>query len=122
MTAPGVGLDLVAVSRFAAVLARRPRLADRLFTVTELIEAGGRTERLAARFAAKEAVLKALGVGLGAGRWHDLEVRRTPSGAPLLTVAGRFAVLAAEAGFTHFDVSLSHDGDVAGAVVIGRGA
>ena len=62
----GVGIDAVDVDRFAVVVARRPRLVERLFTDRERSEAGGSAARLAARFAAKEAVMKVLGVGLGA--------------------------------------------------------
>jgi holo-[acyl-carrier protein] synthase len=119
MTIPGVGLDLVAVPRFAAVLARRPRLLNRLFTEGELADAAGDPTRLAARFAAKEACFKALGVGLGAGKFTDVETRRT-SGAPTLTVSGSIAELAKAAAVQSWSVSLSHDGGMAGAVVLAR--
>jgi holo-[acyl-carrier protein] synthase len=120
MTIPGVGLDLVAITRFATVLERRPRVGARLFTAVELADTAGNATRLAARFAAKEACLKALGVGLGAGSFHDVEVGRASGGAPTLTVRGTLAALAHEAGVTSWAVSLSHDGDVAGAIVLAR--
>ena len=74
----GLGIDAVDVDRFAEVLARQPRMAGRLFTDDERIVDA--TPRLAARFAVKEAVMKALGVGLGAFGWHDVETVRTAIG------------------------------------------
>ena len=117
-----VGFDLVDVARFERVLARRSGLSQRLFTARELDQAKGptaaaRASRLAARFAAKEAVMKALGVGLGAVRFHDIEVRRLASGQPELNLTGAAARLAAERGATSWLVSLSHTATNAGAVV-----
>ena len=116
----GVGLDLVDIERFRAVLARQPALRERLFTGGELAlagPAGTRCPALAVRFAAKEAVMKALGVGLGAFGFHDVEVLRLDSGAPELRVTGAAAVLAAERGVTGWQISLSHSVTTAGAVV-----
>ena len=96
----GIGVDAVDVARFRGVLERRPAVAARLFTEAERSYAESGTDpgsRLAARFAAKEAVLKALGVGIGAAGFHDVEVVRDPSGAPRLSLAGRAATLAATA-------------------------
>lgn len=107
----GVGVDAVEVERFRRVLARRPRLAQRLFTEAELAYASRRrdpAEPLAARFAAKEAVLKAMGVGLGAARLAEIEVTRAPGGAPALRLAGRAAALAAERGVRRWHLSLTH--------------
>ncbi len=81
----GIGTDLVEVERFRRALARTPRLAERVFTDVERADAGRRrdpTEMLAARFAAKEAVMKALGVGLGRFPLHDVEVVKASSGPP----------------------------------------
>ena len=90
----GLGIDLVDVERFRRALARRPGLIDRLFTSGEREYAERRddpTERYAVRFAAKEAALKSLGVGIGAADWHDIEVSRNDDGRPSLQVTGRFA-------------------------------
>src|ERR687891_148860 len=97
----GVGGDAVEGDRFRRLLARRPRLAGRLFTEEELAFAARRrdpAQPLAARFAAKEAVLKALGVGLGSARLAEIEVTRAAGGAPALQLGGRAAALAAERG------------------------
>lgn len=102
----GIGTDVCLVSRLEQALRRTPALAARLFTDAE---AGLPPASLAARFAAKEAVAKALGRPPGA-RWRDAEVRRRPDGAPDLHVAG----------YEHltWHVSLAHDGDLATAFVI----
>jgi holo-[acyl-carrier protein] synthase len=121
----GLGVDAVEVARFRALLGRRPGLAARLFTDVERADAGGGTAdpapRLAARFAAKEAAFKALGVGLGAARFREVEVRRLPSGAPQLGLSGRAAALAAQAGVEGLLVSLTHTAHEAVAVVVALG-
>ncbi len=111
----GVGVDLVDVDRFQASLLRTPGLAVRLFTPAE--RAAGRAERLAARFAAKEAVAKALGAPTGL-RWQDAEIETSEDGAPHLVLHGSVAAAAAQRGATSWHVSLSHDGGMAMAVVI----
>jgi holo-[acyl-carrier protein] synthase len=116
-----IGLDTVDVARFREVLARRPRLLERVFTKAEQDECGKRADPvpgLAARFAAKEATMKALGVGLGGFALRDVQVVRSPSGAPLLTTTGRASELAAAAGIDQLLVSLTHSGLVASAVVV----
>ncbi len=111
----GLGVDAVDVERFGRVLSRQPRMRDRLFTEDErAIEAA---PRLAARFAVKEAVMKAMGVGLGAVGWHEVETRRTESGAPELILRGQAASLAEEQGITRWMVSLTHTDTTAVAVV-----
>jgi len=117
----GLGVDLVDVARFARVLARRPKLADRLFTSGESTYAGtlaNPAPSLAARFAAKEAVMKALGVGLGAFSFRDVEVQRQPTGAPSLVLSGRAARLASERHIRSWVVSLTHTSTTAAAVVL----
>jgi holo-[acyl-carrier protein] synthase len=116
----GVGLDLVDIERFRDVLTRQPAMRTRLFTADELALADERRDpipTLAARFAAKEAVMKALGVGLGAFSFHEVEVLRLDSGAPDLRVSGGAATLAAGRGVTAWHLSLSHSVTTAGAVV-----
>jgi holo-[acyl-carrier protein] synthase len=116
----GVGIDVVPVARFAEALTRTPMLAARLFTAAELVTASGEprsAESLAARFAAKEALAKALGAG-GGMAWTDAEVRTDGDGRPSLVVSGTVAERAASVGATHWHVSLSHDGGIASATVI----
>jgi holo-[acyl-carrier protein] synthase len=121
MRVVAVGVDVVDVDRFAAVLSRQPRLYERLFTEAERIDSHGQPERLAARFAMKEAVLKALRVGLGAARWHDIEVVRDVSGAPSVALHGAAASLAEERGINELLVSQSHSDTTATAFVVAQG-
>ena len=119
----GVGIDVVPVERFAASLARTPALRDRLFTVAEQHTPSGAPrsgESLAARFAAKEALAKALGAP-GDLRWHDAEVTVGEHGRPHLEVRGTVAGRAAQLGVSSWHVSLSHDGGIASAVVVAEG-
>ena len=110
----GVGIDVVDIARLGRALDRTPRLAERLFTDGERPLP---TRSLAARFAAKEAVAKALGAP-GGLRWRDAEVLRAASGRPLLAVHGGVAQEARAQGITHWHLSLSHDGGLATAVVV----
>jgi holo-[acyl-carrier protein] synthase len=115
-----VGIDVVLVSRFAAALARTPLLADRLFTEAERFTPAGKPrspESLAARFAAKEAVAKALGAPAGL-HWHDCEIVTDPDGRPWLTVSGTVAAAAAARGVGRWHLSLSHDGGIASAMIV----
>lgn len=117
----GIGVDLVEVDRLRTVLARTPTMVAKLFTDGEQAyahTANDPTERFAARFAAKEAVMKALGVGLGAVDWHDIEVRRTDRGAPELVVTGRARALADEAGVTRWLLTLTHTASMAEAIAV----
>jgi holo-[acyl-carrier protein] synthase len=110
----GVGIDVVDIARFERSLERTPGLRERLFTEVERDLAG---RSLAARFAAKEALAKALGAPRGL-RWTDAEVGRAGDGRPTLRVAGTVADAATERGVTRWHLSLSHDGGVATAIVI----
>ena len=115
----GLGTDVVDLDRFRRALERTPSLHDRLFTPGEQAVGAARrdpTPALAARFAAKEAVMKVLGVGIGAIDWHDAEVVKEESGRPRLVITGRAATLAAEAGITTWHLSVSHSDLVAVAV------
>ncbi len=117
----GLGIDNVDVERFRKVLQRTPRFAERVFTPAELVYAAAQadpTQRLAARFAAKEAVMKALGVGLGAVRLADIEVVRHPSGAPGLALHGGAAALAKQRGVGRWWLSLTHTDLVASAIAV----
>ena len=114
----GLGVDLVDVQRFADSLERTPALADRLFTAAE--REGRSVESLAARFAAKEAIAKALKAP-GNLAWHDAVVTTEPSGRPCLEVSGTVAEAAAALGVTDWQLSLTHDGGLAMAVVIALG-
>ncbi|MFE7568368.1 holo-ACP synthase [Streptomyces sp. NPDC057539] len=119
----GVGIDVAEIDRFGESLRRTPQLADRLFSERELLLPSGERRgvaSLAARFAAKEAVAKALGAPVGL-RWADAEVWVEDSGQPRLRVRGTVAARAAELGVRNWHVSLSHDAGVASAVVIAEG-
>ena len=113
----GVGTDVVDVARLGRALARTPRLAGRLFTAAE---EGLALPSLAARFAAKEAVAKALGSPPGL-RWREAEVLRAEHGRPQLVVRGAVAALAQARGVRSWHLSLSHDGGVAVAFVVAEG-
>lgn len=120
----GIGTDAVDIARFRRVLLRTPGFAARVFTFDELAYANRSndpTERLAARFAAKEATMKALGVGLGACRMTDIEVARDPSGRPHLVLVGRAHALALDHGVARWHLTLTHTALVAFAVVLGQG-
>jgi holo-[acyl-carrier protein] synthase len=125
-TIVGIGVDAVDVVRFRAILARRPGFAARFFTGAEQADARRSpdpTESLAARFAAKEAVMKALGTGLGGFALTDVEVRRgtgrgANAGAPSLVLHGAAAALAAQRGAGRFHLSLTHTAQVAVAFVV----
>jgi holo-[acyl-carrier protein] synthase len=116
MTTRGVGIDAVDVARFARVIARRPRLLTRLFTDQEIADSKGAHERLAARFAAKEALMKALGLGMGSLKFRDIEVRRAATGQPSLVLHGDAARRRGDDTALH--LSLTHTAQVASAIVI----
>lgn len=116
----GVGIDVAEIDRFAAAMDRTPQLAERLFVHDERWLPDGEPRgiaSLAARFAAKEALAKALGAPRGL-RWTDAEVVTADSGRPSLTVRGTVAACADALGVRTWHVSLSHDAGVASAVVI----
>ncbi|MGW7239294.1 holo-ACP synthase [Streptomyces sp. NPDC054804] len=123
MSIIGVGIDVAEIDRFRESLERTPGLAGRLFVERELFLSSGERRgiaSLAARFAAKEALAKALGAPPGL-LWTDAEVVVEDSGRPLLHVKGSVAACAAELGVRSWHVSLSHDAGVASAVVIAEG-
>jgi holo-[acyl-carrier protein] synthase len=110
----GIGVDVVDIARFEQSLTRTPRLAERLFTESERSLP---VASLAARFAAKEALAKALGAPREL-EWHDAEVVSDASGRPSLRVVGTVAAAADRAGVTEWHLSLSHDGGAAVAMVV----
>ena len=114
MAIVGVGIDVVDIERFEESLRRTPGLAARLFTSGEINRPPA---SLAARFAAKEALAKALGAPEGMA-WHDAEVVSEASGRPLLTLRGTVASAAERLGAVHVHLSLSHDAGIASAVVV----
>ena len=122
----GIGVDLVHVPRIRQAIERwQERFLERVFTAEEIAYARRRrdpAEHLAARFAAKEAALKALGTGLSMGvRWREVEVRRARGEPPRLALSGRTAALGAARGVRVFHVSLTHDGEYALAQVLAEG-
>jgi len=110
----GVGIDVCDLGRFSASIERRPGLVSRLFTPAE---AARPIASLAARFAAKEALAKALGAPTGLV-WLDAEVISDSDGRPRFAVRGTVAERARVLGVVNIHVSLSHDGMIASAVVI----
>ncbi|MGH9211037.1 MAG: holo-ACP synthase [Acidimicrobiales bacterium] len=121
----GVGVDLCDVGRLREAMRRTPGMKDRLFTAAEQAHCERRrdpAERYAARFAAKEAVLKALGAGLGACAMRDIEVVSLPSGAPSLRLHDSAGELAAESGVDEWHISLTHTSGLAQATVVALGA
>ncbi|MFC7406551.1 holo-ACP synthase [Georgenia alba] len=113
-----VGIDVCDVERFMSRLERAPRLREKLFTEDErdLPDSS-----LAARFAAKEAVAKALGAPAGL-RWHDCTVHRVLGGPPEVEMRGTVAARARELGITRWHLSISHDAGIASAMVVAEGA
>ena len=122
------GVDLVELDRLQRMIERHgDRALSRVYTPAELVHCRGRVPELAARFAAKEAVSKALGVGLrimarDGINWHDVETLPDAKGKPVLLLRGRAAVRAAELDLTVWSISLSHARDVAVAFVVAIGS
>lgn len=119
----GMGADIAEIDRVEAAITRFGQsFIDRVFTVTEALyceKHKAKFERYAARFAAKEATMKALGTGWRRGvRWRDIEVRNEPSGKPGIHLAGAAAKRAEKLGARHFHLSITHSGNVAFAQVI----
>jgi len=110
----GIGIDLVDIPRFERSIARTPRLIERLFSPAEREL---KPHSLAARYAAKEALIKALG-GSDGVRWTEIEVASEPSGKPVFALSGETASTVAERGITAVHLSLSHDAGLATAYVV----
>ena len=113
------GIDMIEVERIdLAILRHGDRFFLRFFTDQELIDAAGSTPALAARFAAKEAVSKALGTGIGEVGWKEIEIVNGVRREPVLVLHGRARQLAQEQGLRHWTVSLSHTHEHAIAVAV----
>ena len=113
----GIGVDVVDIARFGESLERTPALRQRLFTDDEAVLP---LQSLAARFAAKEALAKALGAPGDLG-WHDAEVVRLESGQPVWELRGSVLARAHDLGVTSSHLTLSHDGGIASAMVVLEG-
>ncbi|MHB1341211.1 MAG: holo-ACP synthase [Coriobacteriia bacterium] len=120
----GLGVDIVEIDRMRTALARHPRMRERIFSAEERAYCDRRNKpeiHYAMRFAAKEAVLKALGRGFSGGiRFTDVEVGRDERGRPVPRLSGRAAEVAAEAGVVemHLSLSFTHANAVASAVAV----
>lgn len=117
MSILGIGVDVVDIARFAETLQRTPRLRQRLFTESEQKRSD---TSLAARFAAKEAMAKALGAPVGM-EWHDAEIETNEAGAPSFVIRGTVQDQADRLGVRTVHVSLSHDAGIASAFVVLEG-
>jgi holo-[acyl-carrier protein] synthase len=116
-----VGVDIVQIHRIQRALKRHPeRFLKRVYTPMEVAVCRGRESELAARFAAKEAVMKALGTGAKGVAWREIEVLPNRRGKPLVYLHGRAKARAEKIELDGVDISLTHDGDLAIAVVAGR--
>ncbi|HSB65819.1 MAG TPA: holo-ACP synthase [Anaerolineales bacterium] len=113
------GVDLIEIDRFTSAYQRyERRFLERIFTTTELAENGENIASLAARFAAKEAVAKAFGTGIGHVTWQDIEICRGLLGEPILHLHGAAECLAAEQHLDTWSISLSHTPNYAVAFVV----
>lgn len=116
------GVDLLEISRLGAAIARHGgRFLARIYTPAEIELCAGQPASLAVRFAAKEAVAKALGTGLGEIAWTEIEILRTENGAPLLYLHGKAGALAQSLGLAEWSLSLSHTREHAIALVVASG-
>jgi holo-[acyl-carrier protein] synthase len=118
MTVLGVGVDLVDIERFSRALERTPALRQRLFGPLDISPEDLGTQSLAARFAAKEAMLKALGGNIPGFSWHDIQVTGERGQQPKLVLSGAVAKRAAHSGVSATHLSLSHDAGMAIAFVV----
>ncbi|MEX0788652.1 MAG: holo-ACP synthase [Anaerolineales bacterium] len=116
------GVDMIEVERIdRAILRHGDRFFDRFYTEGELIDANGQTPALAARFAAKEAVAKALGTGIGDIGWKQIEIVNGPRREPHVRLHGSAEAIASQLGLSHWSISLSHTHKHAVAVAFAYG-
>lgn len=117
------GIDILEICRLDEINpAIRERFITRVYTPEEIAQAKNHTDTLTGLFSAKEAVSKALGTGIGAVHWQDIEILHLPSGQPVVRLHGQAKIVADQLGLTTWSVSISHDRDrvVAMAVAIGE--
>ena len=116
------GVDLVEITRLTELAPPiRRRFRERILTAEEQVELGEAPQHLAAAFAAKEAVSKALGCGIGPISWQDIRLKHLESGEPVIELTGKAAALAAEMVLTQWSISISHSKTHAIAMVIASG-
>lgn len=116
------GIDIIEVSRLDQVNpAIRQRFIARVYTAQEIAQARGRTDALTGLFAAKEAVSKALGTGIGAVHWQDIEILHLPSGQPVVKLHSQAKIVAEQLGLHTWSVSISHDRDKVVALAVALG-
>ncbi|MEO8456207.1 MAG: holo-ACP synthase [Chloroflexota bacterium] len=119
-TVSAVGVDIIEIDRIQATLAQYgDRFLGRVYTKLEVAACRGRVNELAVRFAAKEAVMKALGTGARGVAWREIEVLPNHRGKPLVYLHGRAAERAEKISLTAIDISLSHSNNLAIAMVVG---
>ena len=116
-----LGIDIIEIDRIADVIARHgERFLRRIYTEDELAYCRGRVPELAARFAAKEAVMKALGTGVRGVGWREIEVLPNKRGKPLVFLYGRAAARAEQIGLRGLEISMTHSREYAMAAVVGE--
>jgi holo-[acyl-carrier protein] synthase len=116
------GIDLIEISRLEELNPSiRQRFLERVFTPLELQQIGTSIPSLTGRFAAKEAVAKALGTGIGAISWQEIEIIRGPEGEPNLTLSGHALEIARELGLETWSISITHNRTTAAAVAVAIG-
>jgi holo-[acyl-carrier protein] synthase len=116
------GVDLIEISRIEEVIARHGKhYLERIYTASELEQCGKNVESLAGRFAAKEAVSKALGTGIGDVTWQEIEILGDEQNAPILRLKGMAEQTAKQIGLTDWSVSISHSQSHAVAVAVAIG-
>ncbi len=114
MTTLATGIDLIEINRLRNINpAIRKRFLERVFTSSELNDSGGRDASLAGRFAAKEAAAKALGCGIGAVKWQEIEVQLDAQRKPVLVLHGKALEVSIQQGWTNWSVSITHTSEYA---------
>ncbi len=117
----GIGIDIIEIDRIKEAI-KRESFVHRVFTVSEQKYCNSRGAQCAAsyaaRFAGKEAVMKALGTGLAGGSWQDIEILSDATGRPFVELSGNFAILAEQLGVTQVYISLTHAREYAAAQVV----